>query len=174
MDFSLSSILPKFETGFLFNNKYSVSFSGIGSAVLSLFDSDIGFACNNITLPSHTYNVATTNINGVPANKVVSYEKGNIAFTLYNTGREYDIIRQWADAQHNIVTGDFSFPDDTMINITVTEYDQTGTARITHSFQGCNLLSYGTTEHSYNEVSEINTVQVETDFRFYVGERIET
>ena len=154
----------------LFGNRYIVSFAGEGSKVSSLFTPRLGFLVNTISMPTVNYNPKLHYVGGVNVVVPTLLEQGQLDFTMYNTGREYDTIKKWCDAIYNPRTRAYSYINDVLASVKIMEFDKSANMIVTHTFNGCSLYQFGGLQLNYEESTAIETFQVSVHYRSYTVE----
>lgn len=154
----------------LFGNRYIVSFAGVGSLTQGLFDKNIGFLVNTISMPTVNFNMKVHYVGGINVSIPTVIEQGQLDFTMYNTGNEYNTIKKWCDCVYNPKTRSYGYINDTLISVNIMEFDKAANKILTHKFDGCSLFQFGGTQLTYEESTTVETFQLSLHYRGYTVE----
>lgn len=163
--FRMESINNELKRGFLFGNKYIIRIVPVGVKTRNIFDSNIGMLINTVALPTVNFN--TKQIPSTQTHATISADFGQLDLTVYNTGQEYDSFHNWGAAIYNQQTRAYAYPNDTVVDINVSEYDKANNQVLMHEFNYCNLISYGGLQLSHNESVEVQTFSASVNYRQY-------
>lgn len=158
---SVPEIRKKLESP-LFGNRYIGVFSGN-----SVFNENLGYMMNSISLPTFTYNAKEQYIGGVNTTIVNLFQQGQLDITVYNTGVEYKSFYDWGELHYNQTTKCYGYMEDIYAELSIYEFDRKADVVLQHQFHKCSLYTFGGIQLTYEEASQVETFQVSLQFRSY-------
>ena len=166
---TIQNILSNDRRSLLLGHKFTVNIVGSPNTSITEPFNDVEMLANLVSIPPQSLQMATQNSGGgiefITPNSV---DFGDLGISFYNTGYEYACIKGLMDLMFNPERNTFGYRNECVVNIEVSEFDNSNEIIGVYAFFDCLLQNLGEKTLSHANGESVETFNTSWDIGRFV------